>query len=211
MIKVYITTVSEIDFDGARERLSEYRRNKARGKNGNVSLAAGLLLDYALCEYGLCERDMEYAEGEHGKPFFKNHLNIKFSLSHSGEYAVCAVSDKEVGVDAEQYGDTKNILEIAERYFTGREYKHIKNGDAKTTFFGLWTRKESLLKAIGTGIAGGLKTYEVLEDEITVGETEFYFSEIGGYANVSITVCAEEKATDVTFVTKEDFIKKCRD
>ena len=99
MIKVYITTVSETAFDGAEKRMSEYRRNKTRRrKNGALSLAAGLLLDYALREYGLRERDMEYRENEHGKPFFKNN-NIKFSLSHSGEYAVCAVSDDEFGID----------------------------------------------------------------------------------------------------------------
>lgn len=207
MVKTYITTVSEISFDGAEERLSEYRLSKARRlKFSEQSIAAGLLLDYALREYGFCERDMEYGENEHGKPFFKN-CPIKFSLSHSGEYAVCAVSYVDVGIDAEKCGDTKNVQEIAKRYFTAAEYEYVKNGDAKIRFFDLWTKKESVLKAIGTGIAGGLKTYEVLGDEITVGDTKFYFSEISGYENMSITVCAEEKVTDAEFVTTQMF--KC--
>lgn len=207
MIKIYITTLKETLFDGAIERLSEYRRNKAQRKNGSGSLAAGLLLDYALKEFGFRERDMEYAENEHGKPLFKN-CPLKFSLSHSGDYAICAISDGEIGVDAEIYGDAKSALEIAERYFTGDEYEHIKNGDTKTEFFKLWTRKESLLKMIGTGIVGGLNSYEVLEDEIIVGDTKFYFSEIGGYENVSITVCSEENAADAEFVTEEMFSER---
>ena len=207
MVKIYITTMSETIFDGAEERLSEYRRAKARRrKNGAEAKAAGLLLDYALREYGLYERDMEYGENEHGKPFFKNRTDIKFSISHSGEYAVCAVSDREIGVDAEECGDTKNALKIAEHYFTEREYEYVKNsGDTKIAFFRLWTRKESLLKAIGTGISGGLSAYEVLDDEIAVRDTKFCFSEIGGYENAIITVCAQERVTSVEFVTAKMF------
>ena len=208
MITAYITTVSETLFDGAEGRLSEYRRDKARRKNGAEAAAAGLLLDYALREYGLCEREMEYIENEHGKPFFKNRPDIKFSLSHSGGYAVCVVSERNVGVDVEQHRDTKASLKIAERYFTGREYEYVKNHrNTKTAFFRLWTKKESLLKAIGTGISGGLGAYEVLDDEITVGDTKFHFSEIDGYENMSVTICAEEIVTDIKFVTKLDFIK----
>ena len=213
MIRVYITTVSEAVSDGAEKRLSEYRRAKLPRKNGAVSLAAGLLLDYALRGYGLYECDMEYRENEHGKPFFKNCTDIKFNLSHSGEYAVCAISDDGessagIGIDAEKNRDTKNALKIAERYFTPAEYEYVKNsGDTKTTFFKLWTRKESLLKAIGTGISGGLGAYEVLCDEITVGDTKFCFSQIRGYENMSITLCAEEKEFDVKFVKNTDFKK----
>ena len=210
MVKVYITTISEADFDGAIKCLSEYRRAKAKRKNGEGSLTAGLLLDYALRKHGFYERDMEYGENEHGKPFFKN-CPIKFSLSHSGKYAVCVVSDTECGIDAEKYADTKNVLKIAERYFATDEYEYIKSsGDTKTAFFKLWTRKESLLKAIGTGISGGLKTYTVLNDEIAIGDTKFRFLEIGGYEDIAITVCARENTADITFVTKTDFIKKCR-
>lgn len=206
MTKIYITTTSEITFNGAKEQLSQYRRAKIRGRNGAESLAAGLLLDYALREYGLCERDMEYTENEHGKPFFANRPDIKFNLSHSGGYAVCAVSDTEIGIDAEKYGDAKDTLEIAKRYFTAGEYEYIKNSaDTKTTFFSLWTRKESLLKAIGTGLSGGLKSYEVLADEIKVRDTKFYFSQIGGYENISITVCAPERICKSEFVTTKMF------
>ena len=212
MIKVYMTAVSETLFDGAENRLSEYRLNKVRQrKKGAEIMAAGLLLDYALREYDVLERDMEYGENEHGKPYFKNYPDIKFNLSHSGEYAVCAVSDYEVGVDVEMIGDAKDVLEIAERFFAANEYEYIKSGDTKTTFFKLWTKKESLLKAIGTGIVGGLDTYEVLDNEITVGDTKFYFSQFDEYVDVSITLCAREKATEIKFVTNEDFIKICRD
>ena len=211
MIKIYITTISEMSFDGAQEWLSEYRRDKVkRKKNGAESLAAGLLLDYALREYGLCERDMEYIENAHGKPFFKNRPDIKFSLSHSGEYAVCAVSNRSsagIGIDVEKYGDAKNALKIAERYFTAEEYEYVKNHrNPEAAFFRLWTRKESLLKALGTGISGGLSVYEVLEDEIMAGDKKFYFSQIDGYENMSITCCSEEKDADVKFVT-EDMVK----
>ncbi len=206
MLRVYITALPETAFDGADNMLSEYRRAKIHGKNASSHLAAGLLLDYALRPFGLREGCMEYSENDFGKPFFKNRPDICFNLSHSGKYAVCAVSDRAVGIDAETCDDIGSALEIAKRYFTSAEYESIKkSGDTKSAFLNIWTRKESLLKALGTGISGGLSSYEVLADEITVGDTKYFFSGADGYKDAVITVCSPERRFTAEFVTSDMF------
>ena len=42
---------------------------------------------------------------ENRKPYVKNNP-IYFNISHSGEYIVCVVSDKEIGVDIQEVYDS---------------------------------------------------------------------------------------------------------
>lgn len=39
---------------------------------------------------------------ERGKPFLRDRQDLFFNISHSGEYAVCAVSEHPVGIDIER-------------------------------------------------------------------------------------------------------------
>lgn len=202
MLRIYLTTTEETASVNADGRLSEYRLSKARGKNAPVILAAGLLLDYALKPFSLSERGMEYGENAHGKPFFINRSDIHFSLSHSGKYALCAVSDTEVGADVQKYEDRARVFDIAKKYFTAAEYEYLKTR-SEAEFFRLWTRKESLLKALGTGISGGLSQYEILRDEICADGVLYRFSQPCVCENACVTVCARERAAHFEFVTRE--------
>lgn len=205
---IYITKVSQVRESDLR-LLSDYRRKKAvskkRSRDRLQSIAASLLLSYAVNQYGLSERDMEYGEGGHGKPYFKNCPKIKFSLSHSGDFAVCAVSENETGVDIEAEEGNADILKIAERYFTENEYARVKNrSDGKDEFFRLWTRKESILKAIGTGISAGLGSYEVLTDIAEFSLRKWYFSDFE-FDGAKIACCTEnEKESDIRFVCRDE-------
>ena len=55
--------------------------------------------------------DIEYVAN--GKPVYRNS-DIHFNLSHAGNYVVCAVSDKAVGVDIER--QRKNVIRVAKRF-----------------------------------------------------------------------------------------------
>ena len=83
--------------------------------------------------------------GKYGKPlaYGKN-----FNVSHSGNYVVLAESEKSIGVDIEELKDdiTADLIEVG---FTKREKGWI--GNSHIRFYILWTRKESLLKCVGTG------------------------------------------------------------
>ena len=70
------------------EELSEYRLEKVNKlrceKDKKLSVAAGILLDRALKEYHLAEKDCHYQVMEHGKVYLADHPEIAFNISHSG-------------------------------------------------------------------------------------------------------------------------------
>jgi phosphopantetheinyl transferase len=79
-----------------------------------------------------------------------------FSLAHSGRLVVCAVARRgAVGVDVEQPRAGRRTTAIAESYFSRGEQAWLAAGPAER-FYMLWVLKEAYLKALGTGLAGGL-------------------------------------------------------
>ena len=109
----------------------------------------------------------------YGKPFLSNeqHRHLHFNLSHSGDYIIYAFSpDSNIGIDIEKINPSIDHLEIARRYFSSREIAFLnetKNGHKVTELFYLiWSRKEALLKAVGTGLLPNLKDIDVLKDSI---------------------------------------------
>ena len=180
------------DFQSRLFKLSQHRIEKTLSKKQEkdrlLSLVSGELIDFGLKEYGLKEADMEYTVSHHGKPEFLNHPHIHFNISHSQAFAVCVFSDAEIGVDIEKIDNTKDIEKLMNRYYSDNERKFVLNSEnPHNAFFMLWTRKESYLKAKGTGISVGLKDTDVVEEE----KDGFYFNSII-YAGMYITVCSKE-------------------
>lgn len=152
---LYIAGIDEIptdDFDNSIEIISAYRIKKAikykSEKDRKLSILSSLLLDKALREYGLCEKDMQYSTNDYGKPYFINAKELHFSISHSGDYAMVVLSDKEIGCDIQQIKDIN--LSIADRFFTADERECVKSTE---DFFRIWALKESFIKAVGKGLA----------------------------------------------------------
>ena len=80
-----------------RERTEKLRNDSARQE----SLAAGLLWRKAMEEWGadpLAPVEVLPA----GKPVFSSGTGPRFSLSHSGRYVLCVLSDNTVGGDVQQ-------------------------------------------------------------------------------------------------------------
>lgn len=158
--------------------LSDMRLQKAAALKNEAdrarSLCAGLALDACLRTVGLRERDVTVAMDEHGKPYFADHPDWHFSISHSGDFAVCALDDVPIGVDLEQHRplDTERLA---------KRYLGISEPLTREKFFSLWTKKESYLKAVGIGLSG-------LHTEPDDG---WHFKEypLKGY---SLTVCSQK-------------------
>jgi len=188
------------------KQLSPYRQQKIailrHEKDKNRSLGAGLLLDHGLAVYGLQERSMEYELGQWGKPVLKYHPEICFSLSHSGDYAICTIGDRTVGNDIEYVKEGR--LKVADRLFAGEELAWLYDAGTKSErtqrMFRLWTMKESFLKVTGRGMSLPLKDFVIHMDEESgrarvrhsVDAKYYYmreYREIDGYCTA---VCAQE-------------------
>jgi 4'-phosphopantetheinyl transferase len=84
---------------------------------------------------------------QHGKPALPGGPG--FSLTHAGDLVGVAVRPGgEVGLDVEQVRELTDLAAMAGHVCSPQE-----SATDVTAFFTLWTRKEALLKAVGTGLA----------------------------------------------------------
>jgi len=112
--------------------------------------------------------ELEFAYGEHGKPFLinkKNDLPIQFNLSHSDGIALYAITlNSAIGIDIEVINKKVDYLAIAQRFFTEKEAKAIASLPKhlqKKYFYCYWTLKEAFVKAMGSGLFLSLDQFEV--------------------------------------------------
>ena len=134
----------------------------------NKEVALRRLLGEALVRFALKmywhlpPEDYRIVRGEKGKPFIEGRENVFFNISHSGDYVVCSVSDREIGIDIEKRAKAR--MEVAGRFFHGEEMAQLKilEGDTQDQlFFNYWSVKECFLKYIGTGLTRSLNSFIV--------------------------------------------------
>lgn len=91
------------------------------------------------------------ARTERGKPWFPEHPDLHFSVSHSGGLSLCALGDTPVGADLELVRPRSPGLP---RYaLSDREYEWYESrGSRWEDFYTLWTMKEARVKCTGEGI-----------------------------------------------------------
>lgn len=170
MLRVFALDTSCLSDPSLRDKtfaaLSPQRRDKAarprRERDKRLSLGAGAVLDLALASAGLREREARLSWNSHGKPRLADRPELRFNLSHSGRFAVCALSDREVGVDVEEAREAGEAL--FRRVCTQRELAAMEGLEPERRqdrFFQLWTAKESFLKYLGTGLSRPAKGVEV--------------------------------------------------
>jgi phosphopantetheinyl transferase (holo-ACP synthase) len=91
-----------------------------------------------------------------GKPFVAGqHAGITpaVSMSHSGGWVACAVTFAgDVGIDIERMRCDRNLSGIAARAFGPLERAEVA-AEGCRRFYAIWTLREAMAKAIGTGLA----------------------------------------------------------
>ena len=107
---------------------------------------------------------LDFAVGEHGKPYLPALPELRFNLSHSHEMALIAVSrEVEVGVDVERLRPLPECMAIAERFFPpvdAAALAEVAPDAREAEFFRRWTRIEAMLKACGVGLYGAGRTLD---------------------------------------------------
>jgi 4'-phosphopantetheinyl transferase len=117
---------------------------------------------------GIAPQDARFGCGDGGKPFLFDGVSPsrwKFNLSHAGDLALIAVTwECEIGVDVERVDDRAEALALSERFFAPAEQAWLMAQPAderQTAFFRLWTCKEAVLKALGSGLRAPLDAFAV--------------------------------------------------
>jgi 4'-phosphopantetheinyl transferase len=108
--------------------------------------------------------EIEFTANENGKPAVVN-APIRFNVSHSGDHALLAFAeDVEVGVDVERMRGRGVVGDLARRILSPSEFARfdaLAECDREKTFFQIWTLKESVLKAMGSGLSVAPESIEI--------------------------------------------------
>ncbi len=154
---VKTTDISDADFHFMLKKLPSSRQEEIlRQKiiqNRNNMLVGSILARYAIkkkFDIPVCKQ--LFSKNEFGKPYLSGFHDIYFSISHSGQYAACAVSDTPIGIDIQKL--SRYNQRLAERICSKAELCQLAaDNDKASLFTKLWTQKEAYVKMLGSGIA----------------------------------------------------------
>jgi len=152
-------------------------RRYVRWQDRHAGLFGKLLLLEGLRDYGYPRSCLEsLLQNEFGRPFLNSEID--FNISHSEEYAVCAISDKgRVGIDVEAIRSI-NLTHFQD-YLTNEEWQAItKSGKPHETFYHYWTIKESVIKADGKGLSTPLSDVIIQNRKALLKETVWFLREL---------------------------------
>lgn len=174
MIEVYaIHLLPDEDFLKVSGQLLDYMPEQARSRFSRINKGADVqrsMLGEMLARYLLSGRlkrnsnKIIFTVGPNGKPAFPEEIDLHFNISHSGQWAVCALASIPVGVDVERMRRVNPGL--AERFFSADEVATLRAlpPEMQTAqFIQLWTLKESFLKAIGRGLTRNLNSFSIIQ------------------------------------------------
>lgn len=88
-----------------------------------------------------------------GKPYFPGS-DVHFSISHTKTRVFCALSDKPIGMDAED--ENRGIsLALAQKILSPGEYAQFRQArDPRKALLTFWVLKEAQAKCSGEGLRG---------------------------------------------------------
>lgn len=107
--------------------------------------------------------NVAFSHGRHGKPRLADG-GPHFNATDSGDTVVVALASDEIGIDVEVARRLRRFERLARRICTDREIEALERmspRDRDAALLRLWTCKEAGLKAIGTGLSGGMRNVEV--------------------------------------------------
>jgi|WetSurMetagenome_2_1015567.scaffolds.fasta_scaffold00486_2 phosphopantetheine--protein transferase-like protein len=146
------------------------------GDTRDIFIMSHAILRICLSRYlDIKPLEIEFSITKNSKPFLKNQP-LHFNISHTNGAFVIAISPTAyVGIDIESVRRMNEFYSVARTFFSKREQDFIFNNsdEADERFLLLWTRKESLLKALGTGMIDHLELLEVSEDENCIDRNIF--------------------------------------
>jgi 4'-phosphopantetheinyl transferase len=95
----------------------------------------------------------QIAVADRGKPYFVTG-KLHFSISHTGKHVFCALSERPVGLDAEEK-DRQINLHLAQKILSEPEkIRFAEAVDKRSALLRLWVLKEAAAKLTGEGLRG---------------------------------------------------------
>ena len=103
------------------------------------------------------------AEGAQGKPYFSYLPHLHCSVTHSGDWWLCAFGAQPLGVDLQLHRSHAEPSRLSRRFFHPREDAWLARGQYRA-FFDVWCAKESWVKYTGTGFFQDPASFSVVDE-----------------------------------------------
>lgn len=128
----------------------------------------------------------EIARTEQGKPYLLALPQFHYNISHSGKFVALAATypdtnsitpsdPAEIGIDIQQRGTLRSSIDaLAARYYTEQEAAFLAHFDESVAeqaetkerlFYTFWSIKEAYLKCMGTGLPGGMASFDMVPSQ----------------------------------------------
>ena len=121
--------------------------------NGKTGHEAGRELLTSLYRKETGEKLPEIRISDRGKPYFASG-KWHFSISHTPRHAFCALSERPVGIDAEELDRDIN-LRLADKILSpGEKARFDAAADKRLALLTFWVLKEAAVKCSGEGLRG---------------------------------------------------------
>jgi len=103
---------------------------------------------------GLMPADIRFDVGDKGKPYLQNDRALYFSVSHSHDVSMIAITRvSDVGVDIERVRAVPRAEDILRRFFSHEDVTSILSDDHRELrFVEAWTRGEARVKVRGASV-----------------------------------------------------------
>lgn len=209
MIYIGAVDISPVDDEAYRKLYalaSQERRQRAdrylRQEDALRCIIADGSLRYALRQTLGTDR-VSLARTASGKPFIPEQENFHFNLSHSGRWVVIAWSDRPLGIDVETVLMDGSKEKLAQRFFHPDEQTYlfsVSGDDRAKRFYEIWTKKESYLKYLGTGINRPLDSFSVFD----ALDAKFHSQLLEGAV---LTLCAQEPVCHLIHLTPKMLLR----
>lgn len=182
--------LTESEFEQYLAVLPDERRAKVKRFYNKIDQKLSLLA-YILLRRGL-ERwyniklleELRFVYNKNEKPFLADYPHIYFNISHCHQTVVCVFAEKPIGVDVE--GVISYDQGLVERVANKREQLNIVNDiNPSLALTLLWTKKESFMKMIGTGLVDDLHAVFDADSDKNY-HFEHHYSEAENYV---MTIC----------------------
>lgn len=152
------------------EERARWRRSLSVRARREFALCRAALRTILSERLGCSNRQLAFGYLEHGKPFATvdgRQATIGFNVSHSGGHGLIAFTKNEwLGIDVEERLPRRDFEGIGSLVYGPAERQSLAaatDADKVHLFFRLWSMKEALIKALGSGFALNPSRFEVPE------------------------------------------------
>lgn len=156
MISLYeakITSFTQADYTKQYSLLECAIREKIDAKqdeNSRLQSLAGYIMLYRAFDELDYEKPIKITFNQHGKPMCDKCF---FSISHSEDRVICAVSDKPIGVDIQKIKRVKQRNEY--KFFNKQEcdYVNQETDGVSQRYIEVFSKKEAAIKMLGLSMS----------------------------------------------------------